>query len=266
MVFLLLSHHVYLCVCVFLCGKQCEGARVCTQQIDFLWPHNQFIYLLHYSAPMSSSVPWRVRTFKGNFDKNTPPPTPTAYICSWYIFSFCPSFLSTHLQYFIKVGTSTSPHSYTFPVIFPQLIFSFQMCTWKCMMNIFLFSVKTYRVKSSSSSLFCRVCLGWVMFAQLGRDCSRRLMSSSLDQEALMVSFSSHWTTALRTNERTQFNADKTTRRCLCSLMMHVGNALHLITLRYGGKWILFLISQLYYLLTLWFFSILFLCLNIYFK
>lgn len=57
-----------------------------------------------------------------------------------------------------------------------------------------------YRVKSSSSSLFCRVCLGWAMFAQLGSDWSSRLMSSSLDQEALMVSFSSHWTMALMTH------------------------------------------------------------------
>lgn len=65
-----------------------------------------------------------------------------------------------------------------------------------------------YRVKSSSSSLFCRVCLGWAMFAQLGSDWSRRLMSSSLDQEALMVSFSSHWTIPLGTHRHTQWHAD----------------------------------------------------------
>lgn len=63
---------------------------------------------------------------------------------------------------------------------------------------------QAYRVKSSSSSLFWRVCLGWAMFAQLGSDWSRRLMSSSLDQEALMVSFSSHWTMALMTRGHTR--------------------------------------------------------------
>lgn len=71
--------------------------------------------------------------------------------------------------------------------------------------------MNTHRVKSSSSSLFCRVCLGWAIFAQLGSDWSRRLMSSSLDQEALMVSFSSHWTIALRQCADRHYNAEKAT-------------------------------------------------------
>lgn len=66
-----------------------------------------------------------------------------------------------------------------------------------------------YLVKSSSSSLFCRVCLGWAIFAQLGRDWSKRLMSSSLAQEALMVSFSSHWTMPLRENRHNNANLGK---------------------------------------------------------
>lgn len=70
------------------------------------------------------------------------------------------------------------------------------------MFHVYL-CVCVYRVKSSSSSLFCRVCLGWAIFAQLGSDWSRRLMSSSLDQDALMVSFSSHWTIPLRTHRYT---------------------------------------------------------------
>lgn len=73
---------------------------------------------------------------------------------------------------------------------------------------------QAYRVKSSSSSLFCRVCLGWAMFAQLGSDWSRRLMSSSLDQEALMVSFSSHWTMALMTHRHTR-GIIKVLKQCL---------------------------------------------------
>lgn len=66
-----------------------------------------------------------------------------------------------------------------------------------------------YRVKSSSSSLFCRVCLGWAIFAQLGSDWSRRLMSSSFDQEALMVSFSSHWTIPLRTDTHNEMQTEE---------------------------------------------------------
>ncbi len=69
---------------------------------------------------------------------------------------------------------------------------------WQCVLAYECVSVCSHRVKSSSSSLFCRSCLGWVMLAQLGRDCSRRLMSSSLAQDALMVSFSSHCTIPLQ--------------------------------------------------------------------
>lgn len=73
-------------------GSVWERKRVHTT--DFLWPHNQFIYLLYSSAPMSSSVPWRGCTFKGNFDKTDPPPFP-ASVCSPYIFLFCSSLVSS---------------------------------------------------------------------------------------------------------------------------------------------------------------------------
>lgn len=63
-----------------------------------------------------------------------------------------------------------------------------------------------YLVKSSSSSLFCLRALGVAMLAQLGRDCSKRLMSSSLDQDALMVSFSSDWTIPLHADGCKQTN------------------------------------------------------------
>lgn len=86
---------------------------------------------------MSFSVPRRVRTFKGNFDKN-PLPTPTAYICSWYICSFWSSFSSTHLQYVASLGAGTFRHLHTFPVIHPQLIFlPPNVQIWKCIINIF---------------------------------------------------------------------------------------------------------------------------------
>lgn len=73
-------------------------------------------------------------------------------------------------------------------------------------------SMCSHRVKSSSSSLFCLSCLGWVMLAQLGRDCSKRLMSSSLAQDALMVNFSSHCTIPLQ-HTHTHYNYHKTTLR-----------------------------------------------------
>lgn len=80
-------------VCVWLRkGSVWERKRVHTT--DFLWPHNQFIYLLYSSAPMSSSVPWRGCTFKGNFDKTDPPQFP-ASVCSPYIFLFCSSLVSS---------------------------------------------------------------------------------------------------------------------------------------------------------------------------
>lgn len=79
--------------------------------------------------------------------------------------------------------------------------------------NVFRIYPCTYRVKSSSSSLFCRVCLGWAIFAQLGSDWSKRLMSSSLDQEALMVNFSSHWTIPLRTDRQTLQNATQKVKK-----------------------------------------------------
>ena len=85
----------YLCA-LTVCVPKKGGVKECTQQIDFLWPHSQFIYLLYYSAPMSFSVPWRVRTFRGNFDKTDPPlflSLTALLIFSYFVLHSFPHFL-----------------------------------------------------------------------------------------------------------------------------------------------------------------------------
>lgn len=165
------SCYLTVCVCVKEKGSVRERERECTQQIDFLWPHNQFIYLLHYSALMSFSVPRRVRTFKGNFDKN-PLPTPTADICSWYICSFL-VFIRFHTSAVsCLTGSRYLPSLIYISSHHPLLIFlPPNVQTYGNASYIFfiytkssnwmeIFCINAYRVKSSSSSLFCRVCRG----------------------------------------------------------------------------------------------------------
>lgn len=68
----------------------------------------------------------------------TPLPTPTAYICSWYICSFWSSFRSTHLQCVAKLGAGSFPRLHAVPVIHPQLIFlPPNVHIWKYIMSNF---------------------------------------------------------------------------------------------------------------------------------